>query len=36
MNNGVIIWLVIFAIAAAGFFVIAAIVSVKGFADLRT
>jgi len=36
MNNGVVIWLIIFALAAAGFFVIAAIVSVKGFADLRT
>ncbi len=36
MNNGVIIWLIIFALAAACFFVIAVIVSVKGFADLRT
>ncbi len=35
MNNGVIIWLIIFALAAASFFVIAAIVTVKGFADLR-
>jgi len=36
MNNGVIIWLIIFALAAACFFVIAVIVSIKGFADLRT
>ncbi|MDQ3064151.1 MAG: hypothetical protein M3R14_15020 [Acidobacteriota bacterium] len=36
MNNGVIIWLIIFALAAASFFVIAVIVSIKGFADLQT
>jgi len=36
MNNGVIAWLIIFALSAAGFFIIALIVSVKGFADLRT
>ncbi len=35
MNNGVIIWLIIFALAAACFFVIAVIVSIKGFADLQ-
>lgn len=35
MNNGVIIWLIIFALSAVSFFVIAAIVTVKGFADLR-
>ena len=36
MNSGVIIWLIIFALAAASFFVIAVIVSIKGFADLQT
>lgn len=36
MNNGVIIWLIVFALSAVCFFVIAAIVTVKGFADLRT
>lgn len=35
MDNGAIIWLVIFAVSAAAFFVIAAIVAVKGFADLQ-
>ena len=35
MNNGVPIWLVIFALAAAGFFLIALIVSVNGVADLK-
>ncbi len=35
MNNGVIFWLIIFALSAASFFVIAAIVTVKGFGDLR-
>lgn len=36
MNNGVSVWLVIFALSATGFFIIALIVSVKGLADLRT
>ncbi len=36
MNSGVIIWLIIFTLAAASFFVIAVIVSIKGFADLQT
>lgn len=35
MNNGVIVWLIIFALSAAVFFVVAAIVTVKGLADLR-
>ena len=35
MNNGVIVWLIIFALSAAGFFLIALIVSIKGLADLR-
>ncbi|MDQ3750579.1 MAG: hypothetical protein M3367_16415 [Acidobacteriota bacterium] len=35
MNSGVIIWLIIFALSAACFFVVAAIVTVKGLADLR-
>ena len=36
MNNGVVIWLIIFALAAVLFFVIAVVVSIKGFADLLT
>jgi len=36
MNSSVIIWLIIFTLAAASFFVIAVIVSIKGFADLQT
>ena len=35
MNNGVIVWLIIFALSAAGFFLIALIVSIKGLGDLR-
>lgn len=35
MNNGVIVWLVIFALSVAGFFLIALIVSIKGLGDLR-
>ena len=35
MNSGVIAWLIIFAFSAAGFFIIALIVSIKGLADLR-
>ncbi len=35
MNKGVIFWLIIFALSAICFFVIAAIVTVKGLADLR-
>lgn len=35
MNNGVIVWLIIFALSAAGFFLIALIVSIRGLADLR-
>ena len=35
MNNGVIVWLIIFALAASSFLVIAVIVSIKGFADLQ-
>ncbi len=36
MSNGVIFWLITFALSAVCFFVIAAIVTVKGSADLRT
>jgi hypothetical protein len=36
MANGAMIWLVIFAVSAAAFFVIAAIVAVRGFTDLQT
>ena len=35
MNDGSLIWMVVFAIAAAVFFGIAAIVAVKGFGDLK-
>ena len=34
MNNAVIVWLLVFAVAALLFFGVAAVVSVKGFADL--
>ncbi|MFN2513171.1 MAG: hypothetical protein ABR568_17330 [Pyrinomonadaceae bacterium] len=35
MNSGVLIWLIIFALATTCFFVVAAIVAVKGSSDLR-
>jgi len=35
MTAGVIIWLVIFAISAASFLLIAAVVTVRGFVDMR-
>jgi hypothetical protein len=35
MDNGVILWLIIFALSAAGFFLIALIVSIRGLSDLR-
>ncbi len=35
MNNGSFLWLIIFGIAAACFFVIAAIVAFRGFRDLQ-
>jgi hypothetical protein len=34
MDNTVITWLVIFAVAASIFFAVSAVVTVKGFADL--
>jgi hypothetical protein len=34
MNVGALLWLLIFGVSAAVFFVIAAIVAVKGFRDL--
>ena len=36
MSNGVIVWLIIFAVSAAVFFVTALVVSIKGLADLRS
>lgn len=36
MHSGVIIWLVICALSTIVFFVIAAVVIVKGFSDLRS
>ncbi len=35
MNTGATIWLIIFAVSAIVFFVIAAGVSIRGLADLR-
>ena len=35
MKTGALVWLIIFAISAATFFIIAAIVTVKGFSDLK-
>lgn len=36
MDNRAVIWLLIFAISAALFFVVAGVVTVKGLTDLRT
>ena len=36
MNTGIIIWLLVFALSAAVFFIVAAVVAVKGLGDLRT
>jgi hypothetical protein len=36
MNVGIIIWLLVFALSAAVFFIVAAVVAVKGLGDLRT
>ena len=35
MNTGALLWLITFALAAAVFFVVAAIVSVRGVSDLK-
>jgi hypothetical protein len=35
MNTGTLVWMVIFAASALCFFVVAAVVSVKGLGDLR-
>lgn len=35
MNNGVLIWIVIFAVSTIGFFLISVVVAIKGFFDLR-
>ena len=35
MNNASTVWLVIFALSASLFFVIAGVVAVKGFGDLQ-
>ncbi|HKO98022.1 MAG TPA: hypothetical protein VJU86_13575 [Pyrinomonadaceae bacterium] len=35
MNNGTLFWIIIFAISALTFFVVAAVVAVKGVSDLR-
>jgi len=34
MDNAVIVWLIVFAVAALIFFGVAAVVTVKGFGDL--
>ena len=36
MDSRAVIWLLIFAISAAVFFVVAAVVAIRGFTDLRT
>ena len=35
MDSRAVVWLLVFAVSAALFFLIAAVVSVKGFSDLR-
>ena len=35
MNTGTLVWMTIFAAAALCFFVVAAVVSAKGFGDLK-
>ena len=35
MNTGTLIWMIIFAVCALGFLVVAAVVTVGGFGDLR-
>lgn len=35
MTNGALFWLIVFAISAAVFFVVAAVVAFKGLSDLR-
>ena len=35
MNSGALIWMIIFAACALCFFAVAAVVSVRGFGDLR-
>ncbi|HYN25068.1 MAG TPA: hypothetical protein VES69_08475 [Pyrinomonadaceae bacterium] len=35
MKTGTFFWMIIFAISAAAFFIVAAIVTIKGFSDLR-
>ena len=35
MRTGILVWMIIFGISAVAFFIVAAIVSVKGFSDLK-
>ncbi|MEP6913092.1 MAG: hypothetical protein ABI923_10070 [bacterium] len=35
MNTGALSWIIIFAISAAVFFIVAGIVAIKGLSDLR-
>jgi hypothetical protein len=35
MNTGTLVWLIIFAISAVAFFIVAGIVTIKGLGDLR-
>jgi hypothetical protein len=35
MRTGILLWLLIFAVSAAAFFIVAAIVAVNGLGDLR-
>lgn len=35
MSNGTLLWLIVFAISALCFFIIAVVVTFRGFSDLR-
>jgi hypothetical protein len=35
MNTGALLWIIIFAVAAAVFFIVAAVVSIRGVSDLK-
>ena len=35
MRTGTLVWLIIFAVSAATFFIVAAVVTAKGIGDLR-
>ena len=35
MKSGALFWMIVFGISAAAFFVVAVVVTIKGFGDLR-